>query len=159
MISTKTIIKALSITALLSGTASQLSAQESNMLTASETIEARQEIMKGYKSWDKKLSNAYKAETLDTQVLADAALFFKENSGEMLLELFPEIETPEGVKTKAKSAIWRSFDEFTAISLDVNKAANEAYAFTEEGDFESAKDAMKPVVNSCRACHKKYKGR
>ena len=159
MISTKTVIQALSIATLLSSINLQLNAQESSTLSPTEQIEARQEIMKGYKSWDKKLSNTFKAETLDTQVLSDAALFFKENSGDMLLELFPNIDTPEGIETKAKSAIWRSFDEFSAITLDVNKAASAALAFTEEGDFESAKDAMTPIINSCRSCHKKYKAR
>ena len=159
MISTKTVVQALSIATLLSSIHFQLNAQEPTKLSPTEKIEARQEIMKGYKSWDKKLSNSFKAEILDTQTLTNAVIFFKNNSGEMLLELFPEMVTPEGVKTKAKSAIWRSYDEFTAITLDVNKAANEAFALTEEGDFESAKDAINPIINSCRSCHKKYKAR
>ncbi|MCJ8311965.1 MAG: cytochrome c [Saccharospirillaceae bacterium] len=159
MISIKTLIKTFSIVTLLSIITANLYAEETIELSDIQKIETRQEIMKGYKAWDKKLSNAYKQEIIDTQTITEAVLFFKDNSGDELLALFSKMDSPEGVKTKAKSAIWRSFDTFSAITLDVNKAANEAYTLIEQGDFAATKEAMNPIINSCRSCHKKYKAR
>ncbi|BCE02156.1 cytochrome c [Marinicellulosiphila megalodicopiae] len=154
-----TLTKTLSSLTLLCVTSFTLNAADMKEMTITESIEARQEIMKKYKSWDKKLDSQFKAEQADSAILKEAAKFFQANSSDAFLAFFPEKVTPDGVKTAAKSGIWRSWEEFSAITNDVNLQASEALQFLENGDIKSATSSISEITNSCRSCHKKFKAR
>jgi len=153
------LITALPATLLSIALPIYLQASDKTEMSTADVIEQRQSIMKSYKSWDKELSNMFKSGEIDSEKLKEAASFFQNNSGETLLTLYPNAETPEGVKTKAKTAIWRSWDEFSTITNATNKAASEVLAFIEQDKLDDAVKAMNPIINSCRSCHRKYKAR
>lgn len=58
-------------------------------------------------------------------------------------------------KSEALPAIWQSFDDFTALSGDLERSARRAA--TQIRDIDSLRAATGDLGGACKACHSRYR--
>lgn len=119
--------------------------------------EERQKVMEAYGKAAKDIADMMmgKAE-MNVDTLKAHADHMVNTSGDALNALFPEGSM--GGDTEALPAIWESWDEFAALSADLN---THAVAFQAALDADDPKTAMVPSFSAmgkaCQDCHTKFR--
>ena len=118
--------------------------------------------------------------TYNAQAVKNAAVIIKQHSGSSMLDLFPKNSLQKA--SQARGEIWSQWDEFKALTTQLEIAANglevaadngpdtSATTQVEEGslilaeDFDtdifanmSVADAFKIVAKTCSQCHEKFR--
>lgn len=132
----------LAATALFSG----------SLMANDAAINARMDAMKEIGSANRDLVNISRGRAaFDTDTVQAAAAVLKANSGQFLLDLFPEGST--AARSDAKGEIWSNWDKFSELSFALNSAADKLAEAT-EADFATL---YRDVSATCSACHREFR--
>ncbi len=131
---------------LAAGFAGPVLAQE--MLSGTDAIEKRQELMK---------SNGMSMKTIATTEGEDqaAAQTLIDNFTE-LQDLFPE-DSMEGADTEALPSVWEDREGFDVALNNALTAAQDLLAATQEGDVGQESPAFQAMGKTCGGCHQDYR--
>lgn len=123
-----------------------------SLFASDAAINARIASMKDIGSANRELVNISRGRAaFDADVVQAAANTLKENSGQYLLDLFPEGST--AARSDAKPEIWSNWAKFSQLAFDLNSASTKL-AQASEADFAAL---YADVSATCSSCHKDFR--
>ncbi|ARE41476.1 Cytochrome c-556 [Rhodovulum sp. P5] len=115
------------------------------------TVKARQELMEKIGMNTKLISQMAKGEKpFDASAAQQAVATIAEKAGETPAAFKTQADDPEST---AKANIWEDFDDFTAKSEALHKAAMAA----DVSSLDALRAALPEIGKTCKSCHDDYR--
>lgn len=94
---------------------------------------------------------------LDSDEIRSLSMGIQEHAAQVP-ELFPDTkDSREGHATEAKQVIWSRWEEFIALSEDLERESAKLSEIATSGDEKAIRKQYAAVAKTCRGCHKDFR--